>query len=86
MEMTKYFVEQSTRNASMTGSPRPGSRASSLRSEDLVQSEFYKRIGQDPAGDERRQQWQYRSMMDGYGGYGGAGKGFGASPRFSSKG
>jgi len=80
MELSKYFVEQSTRS-SITSTP--GSRSPSLRREDLVQSEFYKRVGQDVESEERRDRWQYHNMMGGVAAAGG-GRGM-ASPRFGYK-
>jgi len=84
LEMSKYFVEQSTRNMSFRSSQGghqspPGSASSSFRSSDLTQSEFYRRVGHDPESEERRQRWQYRNMMDGFGG---GQRGMGASPRY----
>lgn len=80
MEMSKYFVEQSSRNSSMR-SPNSSSRTSSLRSVDLNQSEFYRRVGHDPESEERRDRWQRSNMMEGFRG---GNRGIGASPRFAS--
>jgi TLD len=80
LEMTQFFIEESTRGISHY-STTSSSSESMFTSRDLIQEDFYRRVGQDTEGDERRQRWQYANMMNPTG-TGGAGRGFGASPRF----
>ena len=63
LEMTQFFMSESLRNASITSDRSNDSSIFSSR--DLDQHQFYRRIGHDDANEELREQWQYRSMMDG---------------------
>jgi hypothetical protein len=88
MEMTRFFIEHSTR-----GSPGSSIRSSSLSptgsthastrwgSRELNQEEFFRRVGHDVQSEERRQLWQDRNGMDGDLGRTASGD-FGRSPRF----
>jgi hypothetical protein len=78
LEMTQFFVSESIRNASINSAT---SNSSQFSSTELVQDEFYRRVGQGDDQAEIRERWQYRNMMDG-----GAmpSRGIGASPRFSN--
>jgi TLD len=91
LEMTQFFIEESTRGSHYspsTSSSRqssilgPSSDSSMFTSRDLIQEDFYRRVGEDLEGDERRQRWQYANMMHPTGTGGGAGRGLGATPRF----
>jgi hypothetical protein len=63
LEMTQFFMSESLRNASIASDRSNDSSIFSSR--DLDQHSFYRRIGHDDANEEIREQWQYRSMMDG---------------------
>lgn len=69
LEMTKYFADQSSHgesihsvysdvSASYSNTPR-----NSLTAADLVQSKFYRRVGEGDDNEEQRQRWQYAQMM-----------------------
>lgn len=77
LEMTKYFIEESTRGSSRSDK----SSERSFSSMDLVQERFYRRVGDDLESEERRQRWQYANMM---GATDGVNRGLGATPRFVS--
>jgi hypothetical protein len=87
LEMTKFFVCESIRNMSMnstTSTSSYGSRPSPFSSQELLQDQFYRRVGyEDDEHEELRDRWQYRNMMDGAQA---ANIGMGASPRFSNAG
>jgi hypothetical protein len=83
LEMTKFFIAESIREGSC-GYPsdlsQQSSRSSQFSSQELVQEEFYRRVGQDRKSEERRDRWQYLNMM---GGTDGVNRGVaGSSPRF----
>jgi len=61
LEMTQFFVSESIHNSSIS------SNASSnpFSSNELSQTEFYRRVGQNDEHEELRERWQYRNMMDG---------------------
>jgi len=75
LEMTKYFADQSSHTESLSSihstrsmlSDRGGActppRADSLAASDMVQSRFYRRVGEDDEGEEQRDRWQYANMM-----------------------
>jgi hypothetical protein len=80
LEMTKFFIAESfrvpsdlSRHSSSTG------RSEQFSSQELVQEDFYRRVGHDQKSEERRDRWQYMNMMDGTDF---VNRGVGASPRF----
>jgi hypothetical protein len=75
IEMNKFFVTESIRRPSLDSSWT--SSRSQFSSRDLDQEKFYRRVGNDPESEERRQRWQYMNMMHGTGT-----RGLAASPRF----
>lgn len=80
LEMTQFFIEESTRSVSSPyAADETSPSGSPFTSQDLVQEEFYRRVGQDPESDERRDRWQYMNMMNATDA---ASRGLGASPRF----
>lgn len=79
LEMTKFFVEDSVRSLSSASTPNHSRPASILPEYNLDQDQFYRRIGQDPESESRRDHWQYLNMMN-VGGK--TNSGLGASPRF----
>jgi hypothetical protein len=87
LEMTQFFVQESMRS-NMSGSSSAPSHgrgnSSQFSSEDLLDQEsFYRRVGSDDASEQARDQWQYRSMMNG-GALGSANKGLSANLRFTN--
>ena len=78
LEMTKYYIEESSRGGTSTHS---ADSVDSFGSKDLIQEKFYRRVGYDLESEERRQRWQYANMMNPTGSNT---RGFGASPRFVS--
>lgn len=84
MEMTKFFVEQSSRNSMFESATSSiGSPASSrFGSAELVQEDFYRRVGHDSESEMRREQWQYRNIVDDNAG---SVRVFGATPRFGPR-
>ena len=97
LEMTKFFIEESSRHTpsasssllpdspssvhSIKNSPRS---LSAFSSQDLIQSSFYQRVGYDYQSQERRDRWSDQNMQESVGrsGRSGAAKPFGQSPRF----
>lgn len=63
LEMTQFFMSESIRNSSMRS--QKSNDSSIFSSRDLDQHSFYRRLGHEDANEEIREQWQYRSMMDG---------------------
>jgi hypothetical protein len=75
LEMTKFFVEESIHDSiyssdasvrSEGGVYGPGTYARSSRqfsSQDLVQSDFYRRVGDNDQTQEIRDRWQYLNLM-----------------------
>ena len=63
LEMTQFFMSESLRNTSIAS--ERSNDSSIFSSRDLDQHSFYRRVGHDDANAEIREQWQYRSMMDG---------------------
>jgi len=69
LEMTKFFMDQSSHTESsihsvysdIAGSYSPPPDASSAA--DLVQSKFYRRLGEGDENEEQRDRWQYANMM-----------------------
>lgn len=90
LEMTQFFVQESMRSNMSAGSssaPSHGRRGNSSQfsSEDLLDQEsFYRRVGSGDASEQARDQWQYRSMMNGGAALGSASKGLSATPRFTN--
>lgn len=85
LEMTKFFIEESTRSTARTygsNSSRSSTR-SGFGSNDLLSERFYQRVGQDFQSQERRDRWQYTNMMHGAGTRGAGVTGGMHSPRFS---
>jgi len=83
LEMTKFFIEESTREGVSDSESSARSTSPSpyvFTSQDLLQERFYQRVGEDPEAEERRQRWSYMNMMNST--QEGSAKGFGASPRF----
>jgi hypothetical protein len=83
LEMTQFFIEESSRGGSICSTISSSSQhhhqsSDMFSSRDLIQEDFYRRVGQDVESDERRQRWQYANMMNPMGGA----RGFGASPRY----
>jgi hypothetical protein len=82
LEMTKFFIHESirgTRSSTRSELSDRSSASSAFSSRDLVQEQFYRRVGHDPEASERRERWQRTNMMDGTDS---APRGMGASPRF----
>jgi hypothetical protein len=82
LEMTKFFIAESIREGSCgyaSDVSQQSSRSSQFSSQDLVQEEFYRRVGHDRNSEERRDRWQYLNMM---GGTDGVNRGVGGSPRY----
>jgi hypothetical protein len=80
LEMTKFFIAESfrvpsdlSRHSSSTG------RSEQFSSQELMQEDFYRRVGHDQKSEERRDRWQYLNMMEGTNF---VNRGVGASPRF----
>ena len=69
LEMTKYFINQSSHTESsihsvysdIAGSYTPPSN--SMNAVDMVQASFYRRVGQNDGSEEQRDRWQRSSMM-----------------------
>ncbi|CAJ1954486.1 unnamed protein product [Cylindrotheca closterium] len=78
LEMTQFFMSESIRSSSMMSQRSNDSIIFSSR--DLDQHSFYRRVGHDDANEEMREQWQYRTMMDGEMS---SGRGM-ATPRFNN--
>jgi hypothetical protein len=78
LEMTKFFITESFRAPSDL-SKHSSSKSEQFSSQELVQEEFYRRVGHDQKSEERRDRWQYLNMMDGTDF---VNHGVGASPRF----
>ena len=83
LEMTKFFIEESTRegcssseSSARSNSPKPYS----FGSQDILQERFYQRVGEDHEAEERRQRWSYMNMMNST--TEGSAKGLGVTPRF----
>jgi hypothetical protein len=85
LEMTKFFIAESIRESASCNSPsdlsQNSARSSQFSSQELVQEEFYRRVGHDPKSEARRDRWQYLNMM---GGTDGVNRGVGGSPRFGT--
>jgi len=58
LEMTKFFVQQSSRNEKLLSGER-----SQFSSQELMQPEFYRRVGSNDQSQEGRDRWQYAAMM-----------------------
>lgn len=68
MEMTKYFVDQSTHTVDSSTHSSYSELAYSPRnsmtmSAELNQQRFYRRVGENDEGEEQRNRWQYANMM-----------------------
>jgi hypothetical protein len=73
LEMTQFFIHQSTRDITSTHSiPSSAGRSSRSRSsksvdfdvEDFSQDKFYRRVGENDESEQQREIWQYAKMMD----------------------
>lgn len=82
LEMTKFFIAESFRDprGSLSDFSGHSSRSEPFSSQEMMQEEFYRRVGHDQKSEERRDRWQYLNMMDGTDF---VNRGVGASPRFS---
>jgi hypothetical protein len=61
LEMTKYFIHHSSARLAASDSKQKDSTfqsVSQFSSRDLVQEDFYRRVGHDGASEERRNRWQ----------------------------
>lgn len=66
LEMTKYFVDQSSHSESVHSVYSDiayNSPQNSMTASDLVQAKFYRRVGENDEGEEQRERWQYANMM-----------------------
>ena len=79
LEMTKYFIEESSRGSARSTRSTGSRSTSEFSSTDLSQERFYRRVGDDLESEERRQRWQYTNMMNPVDQ---TSRGFGATPRF----
>jgi TLD len=84
LEMTKFFIEASIRNLSVSPrTPYNSDRSiSNFSGDDFDPRKFYQRVGHDEDSQARRDRWEYMNTMQQRAGQQSTNSGLDASPRF----